>query len=633
MQYRRYVFIFVQAYGLRKGNIMNKGIRRLITSLTAALLAACTLTVPADSGLFPRVSVTAEAASKLAFTTSAKTVNVGEPLFLAVNSKSDVKWSTSDKKTATVDSNGRVFGVKAGKAKITAKVGSRKITRTVTVKSAKVKTPAKIVKEMTWGLNFVEPFNSFDYKGFDEIPASGYSDYPPFALGLWFWNGDYIQIARLEAHDKKFTVSADLPEYNGEKPVEWVTGLFNIMPMMTVGGHTFKFKISDAKLILADGSSEKLSVLNKTYTADQFERDDNGWYFSWIDYEREKLQKPNKKYNGSKLQMKIEVVSLELEEGKTKADYYYNLSDPFHNFDDYDGLLKKYEDNGANVVRLCVTWAPFIKNDTFEIEKDWLALVQKTVDSIISTGAYCIIEMHHDYLHSAFVGERWEELWMKDEYKDYIDKRFSAAWSQIAEYFKNYSQKLIFEPFNEPAMIWRDEYDPSSDNYFEGQADRINDLNKIFVSTVRKTGGNNKTRLLMLPSAGYCSPMLLDKMELPADKYIAATVHPYMDVLENGTYGTTVTESAEKMFGMISGFTKKTGVPVIIGETGIMNDSGTTDSQKKVVKEYFTFAEKYGVPCLWWEDWGADAFGLYDKTKDKWARPGLLKIIKNIVMG
>lgn len=44
------------------------------------------------------------------------------------NTKKKVKWSTSNKKVATVTAKGLVKGKKAGKATITAKVGSKKFT-------------------------------------------------------------------------------------------------------------------------------------------------------------------------------------------------------------------------------------------------------------------------------------------------------------------------------------------------------------------------------------------------------------------------------------------------------------------------------------------------------------------------
>lgn len=72
------------------------------------------------------------------------TVEVGGYTFLDVNIKldyeSEVKWSTSDPEIAVVDSKGRVDGVKAGKALITAKVKSASVDYEVEVVKAGKKT-------------------------------------------------------------------------------------------------------------------------------------------------------------------------------------------------------------------------------------------------------------------------------------------------------------------------------------------------------------------------------------------------------------------------------------------------------------------------------------------------------------
>ena len=59
------------------------------------------------------------------------TLSVGEKTTLKVkNAKGTVKWSSSNKKVASV-SKGSVRAKKEGKAKITAKIGKKKLTCTV----------------------------------------------------------------------------------------------------------------------------------------------------------------------------------------------------------------------------------------------------------------------------------------------------------------------------------------------------------------------------------------------------------------------------------------------------------------------------------------------------------------------
>ena len=67
------------------------------------------------------------------------TLDVGKTLTLKLkNNKKKVKWTTSSKKVATVTSKGKITAKGAGKATITAKVGSKKYTCKITVKAKTV---------------------------------------------------------------------------------------------------------------------------------------------------------------------------------------------------------------------------------------------------------------------------------------------------------------------------------------------------------------------------------------------------------------------------------------------------------------------------------------------------------------
>lgn len=87
---------------------------------------------------------TASAAKKKALKISKKkiTIQAGKTAQLSVaNAKKAVKWSTSNKKIVKITQNNgskiTIKGLKKGKAKITAKVGSKKVVCKVTVKKAK----------------------------------------------------------------------------------------------------------------------------------------------------------------------------------------------------------------------------------------------------------------------------------------------------------------------------------------------------------------------------------------------------------------------------------------------------------------------------------------------------------------
>ena len=75
------------------------------------------------------------AAKKAKISKTKATIYVGKTIKLKVkNNKKKVKWSTSNKKVAKVSKKGKVKGIKAGKATITAKVGKKAYKCKITVK-------------------------------------------------------------------------------------------------------------------------------------------------------------------------------------------------------------------------------------------------------------------------------------------------------------------------------------------------------------------------------------------------------------------------------------------------------------------------------------------------------------------
>lgn len=82
------------------------------------------------------------AQKKVKLNKSKATVYVGKTVTLKLkNNKKKVKWSSSNKKVATVSKKGKVTGKKAGKATITAKVGKKKYKCKITVKTKQATKP------------------------------------------------------------------------------------------------------------------------------------------------------------------------------------------------------------------------------------------------------------------------------------------------------------------------------------------------------------------------------------------------------------------------------------------------------------------------------------------------------------
>lgn len=92
---------------------------------------------------------------------------------------------------------------------------------------------------------------------------------------------------------------------------------------------------------------------------------------------------------------------------------------------------------GFDGVRLPVRWdAHAAQIQPYAIAPDFLGRVEQIVTAALARGLFVQLDMHH--------------------YQDLIDDparqraRFIALWTQIAEHFAGASEKLLFEPLNEP---------------------------------------------------------------------------------------------------------------------------------------------------------------------------------------
>lgn len=267
-------------------------------------------------------------------------------------------------------------------------------------------------------------------------------------------------------------------------------------------------------------------------------------------------------------------------------------------------------DAGFNVIRIPVTWeGHFGAAPEYRIQEMWLERVKEVVDYAYAKGAYVILNMHHEEWHTP-----------TEENKEAACAQIAALWTQIAEYFKDYDEHLIFEGLNEPrkkgtSVEWTGDKEGAS---------VINQFMQVFVDTVRATGGNNTYRHLMITGyAASSSENMLEKIVLPEDEKLIVSVHAYTPY--NFALNTTGTGSwneksgsrdIDNLFETIDELFLSKGVPVIIGEFGAMNKDNEAD-RVEWATYYLTKAKEYGVPCVWWDNnsftGDGENFGLLDR--------------------
>ena len=290
-------------------------------------------------------------------------------------------------------------------------------------------------------------------------------------------------------------------------------------------------------------------------------------------------------------------------------------------------LIDAVKAKGFNTVRVPVTWDEKLTNG--KINENWLARVKEVVDYCIDNDMYVILNTHHET----------DNIVPSYEKADSSEAYLRNLWSQIAAYFKDYDEHLIFETMNEPRLVG----DASEwTNGTEETRTVINRLNAAAVEEIRKTGGNNTTRLVMCPGNAAHIPAS-SGFELPNDSNIAVSVHNYAPVgfamSQNGT--NTWGSDADKkemdawLKSLYDRFVSK-GTPVIIGEMGA-TDKLNTSAREVWAKYYTQTAKSYGITCVVWDNnvITTDAsnveehFGLYNRTSRTWYYEGIANALSS----
>ena len=262
-------------------------------------------------------------------------------------------------------------------------------------------------------------------------------------------------------------------------------------------------------------------------------------------------------------------------------------------------LFKMFADEGFGAIRVPVTWDLHMADD-FTVDEAWMSRVEEIVNYVLDAGLYCILNVHHD---------TGENGWLRADETVYNNtrNRFTALWKQIAERFRDYGPKLLFESFNEMLDANNRWNAPASVNSYI----YINKYNQDFVTTVRATGGNNSYRNLVVND--YCASSTasaFEALEIPEDSVegrLIAEFHsysPYNFAMNEGTGAIkTWTDACEKevkdQINGIAAIARKKGVPAIIGEYGATSKRDAEEIAKQATC-YVKTCKENNMACFYW---------------------------------
>ena len=293
---------------------------------------------------------------------------------------------------------------------------------------------------------------------------------------------------------------------------------------------------------------------------------------------------------------------------------------------------------GFKLVRVPVTWTPHIgPGPNYVIDASWLERVAEVVSYARAAGLYTIVNLHHDG------ADGWKEVgWLslKDD-RAKVRAQFVAVWTQIAKYFANHGEELIFESMNEI----HDGYGQPDPRYYV----IINELNQTFVDLVRASGGNNGKRHLLIPGYNTNINQTIEGFKLPTDSAksrLILSVHyydPYLFTLEakKQAWGKAAPEKDRDDWGqeefVVTQFDKlkaryvDKGVPVILGEYGAVYQDGYEDYQRYYVEYVTKAAVDRGIVPVYWDNGGRnsgnDSFAVIDREANGVFRPKLMEAI------
>ena len=282
--------------------------------------------------------------------------------------------------------------------------------------------------------------------------------------------------------------------------------------------------------------------------------------------------------------------------------------------------MQSIADAGYGCVRIPVTWHLHMDDLQSEIDKVWLDRIEEIVDYALDAGLYAIINLHHD------AGNRFGRWCIADvSHYESASAGLKNIWSQIATRFRDKDYRLLFEGYNEildGSDTWTYPKDPSSIAV-------ANQLHQDFVNAVRRTGGKNSTRNLILNTYGAtATERAVSEFRMPDDVtsgHLMVQFHSYVptDFTSQLTQGRdNLIESdyaeMEAMFAPVKRYIVDKGYPCIMGEFGSYPREGRSEDDRATHAGYMTrlALERGIVPIIWYSPMSGS-----DRTTGRWTNP------------
>lgn len=265
-------------------------------------------------------------------------------------------------------------------------------------------------------------------------------------------------------------------------------------------------------------------------------------------------------------------------------------------------------DAGFDTVRINLHSFPHL-DASGRLDSAWLSTLDRYVHAALAEGLTVILDVHDDLACDQDIAE--------------CKRKLPQVWSQLASRYGPESNRLLFEPLNEPhgaitAVVW----------------------NRLLRDTLQAIRATNPARNVVIGPAGYSSVEQLPTLDLPAgDTHLIVTVHYYWPTrfthqgvpwlpdylyLSGITFGSDEQKAKIRQdFDRVAAWGRAHNRPIFLGEFGAY-EKADLDSRVKYLSTVARAAETHGFAWALWE-FETD-FAVYDMKREQWNAP-LLKAL------
>jgi len=308
-------------------------------------------------------------------------------------------------------------------------------------------------------------------------------------------------------------------------------------------------------------------------------------------------------------------------------------------------LIDSVKAAGYDAVRLPCAWDCHTTNGV--IDPAWIARVKEVVDYCINDSMYVVLNIHWD--------GGWLENNVTTSAQEAVNAKQQNYWTQIANYFKDYDEHLLFAGANEPNV-----------ENATGMSVLLS-YHQTFINAVRATGGNNSSRTLIIqgpstdidktnnlmntmPTDSIANRLMVEVHYYTPWQFCGMTndetwgkmfyywgngYHSTTDVTRNATWGEE--SQLEQYMGLMKTKFVDKGIPVILGEYGVVKRTLTGNSDQDLhlasrlyfYKYFVESAVNKGIIPFNWDTgpYGNNTMGIFDRNTGAVADQGLLDSI------